>query len=56
MKLMLSLPLYHTIYLIVKLFQINFMFIRLEDYSIFIGPFINTSLIASWIPNILATH
>jgi hypothetical protein len=42
MKLLLSLPHYHTIYLIVKLFQINLMFIRLEDYSISIGPSINT--------------
>jgi len=42
MKLMLPLPPYHPIYLIVKLFQINFMFIRLEDYSISIGPFIDT--------------
>ncbi len=42
MKLMLPLPPYHTIYLIVKLFQINFMFIRLKDCSIFIGPFIDT--------------
>ncbi len=42
MKLMLPLPPYHLIYLIVKLFQINFMLIRLEDYSISIGPFIDT--------------
>jgi hypothetical protein len=41
MKLLLPLAHYHTIYLIVKLFRINLMFIRLEDYSIFIGPFIN---------------
>jgi hypothetical protein len=42
MKFMLPLAHYHTIYLIVKLFRINFMFIRFEDYSISIGPFINT--------------
>jgi hypothetical protein len=42
MKLMLPLSPYHTIYLIVKLFQINFMFIRLENCFIFIGPFIDT--------------
>ncbi len=47
---------YHIIYLIVKLIQINLMFIRLEDYFISIGPFINTLSIASWISNILATH
>jgi hypothetical protein len=42
MKLMLPLPPYHIIYLIVKLSQINLMFIRLEDCSISIGPFIDT--------------
>jgi hypothetical protein len=42
MKFMLPLPPYHTIYLIVKLFRINFMFIRLEDCSISIGLFIDT--------------
>jgi hypothetical protein len=42
MKLMLPLPPYHTIYLIIKLFQINLMFIRLEDYLISIRPFIDT--------------
>jgi hypothetical protein len=31
MKLMLPLPPYHFFYLIVKLFRINFMFIRLEN-------------------------
>jgi len=45
MKLLLPLAHYHIIYLIIKLFQINFMFIWLEDYSIFIKPFINTTLI-----------
>jgi hypothetical protein len=43
MKLMLSLSLYHTIYLIIKLFRVNLMFIRLEDCFISIGPFIDTS-------------
>jgi hypothetical protein len=38
MKLLLSLPHYHTIYLIVKLSRINLMLLRLEDYSISIGP------------------
>jgi hypothetical protein len=47
MKLMLPLAHYHTIYLIVKLFQINFIFIWLEDCFIFIGPFINTPSIDS---------
>jgi len=42
MKLMLPLPPYHTIYLIIKLFHINLMLVRFEDYSIFIGPFIDT--------------
>jgi len=42
MKFMLPLPPYHTIYLIVKLSQINLMFIRFEDCSITIGPFIDT--------------
>jgi hypothetical protein len=55
MKLMLPLPPYHTIYLIIKLFQINLMFIRFEDYSIFIGPFIDTLSTTSWISNILTT-
>jgi hypothetical protein len=54
MKLMLPLPSYHTIYLIVKLFQINLMLIRLENYYIYIRPFIDTSSIASQISNILA--
>jgi len=47
MRLMLPLAHYRTIYLIVKLFQINLMFIRLEDCSISIKPFINTLSIAS---------
>jgi hypothetical protein len=42
MKLLLPLPYYHTIYLIITLSQINLMLIRLEDYSIFMGPFIDT--------------
>jgi len=42
MKLMLLLPPYHTICLIIKLPRINLMFIRLEDYFISIGPFIDT--------------
>jgi hypothetical protein len=42
MKLMLSLPPYHTIYLIVKSSQINFMLIKFEDCSISIGPSIDT--------------
>jgi hypothetical protein len=33
---------YHTIYLIVKLIRIDLIFIRLEDCSIFIRPFIST--------------
>jgi len=56
MKLMLPLAHYHTIYLIIKLFRINLMFIRLEDYSIFIGPFINIPSTTSRISNILTTH
>jgi len=54
MKLVLPLPPYHIIYLIVKLFRINLMFIRLEDCSISIRPFIDTPSTASWILNILA--
>jgi hypothetical protein len=42
MKFMLSLPPHHIIYLIVKLSRMKFMFIRLEDYFISIGPFIDT--------------
>ncbi len=42
MKFMLPLPPYHIVYLIVKLFQINFMLIRLEDCSISIGLFTDT--------------
>jgi hypothetical protein len=41
MKLLLSLAYYHDIYLIIKLIWINPMFLLLEDYSIFIGPFTN---------------
>jgi hypothetical protein len=41
MKLLLPLAHYHIIYLIIKLIWINLMFLRLEDYSIFIGPFTN---------------
>jgi hypothetical protein len=47
MKFMLPLPPYHIKYLIVTLFQINLMFVRLEDYSNSIGPFINTPLTTS---------
>jgi hypothetical protein len=56
MKLMLSLPLppYHTNYSIVKLSRINLMFIRLKDYFIAIGPFIDTPSTISQILNILA--
>jgi hypothetical protein len=54
MKFMLPLPPYHTIYLIVKLSWVNLMFIRLEDYSISIKPFIDTPLTVSRILNILA--
>jgi hypothetical protein len=53
MKLLLSLLHYRTIYLIVKLSRINLMF---EDCFIFIGPFIDTPSIISWILNIFATH
>jgi hypothetical protein len=56
MKFMLPLPPYHTIYLIIKLFQINFTFTMFEDYSISIGPFIDTPSTTSRISNILATH
>jgi hypothetical protein len=45
MKLLLSLPHYHTIYLIVKLSRINLMLLWLEDYSIYIGPSINPFLL-----------
>jgi hypothetical protein len=41
MKLMSPLAHYHIIYLIIKLIRINPMFIRIEDCSIFIGPFID---------------
>jgi hypothetical protein len=56
MKLMLPLLPYHIIYLIVKLSQINLMFIRFEDYFISIGLFIDTLLTTSWISNILVIH
>jgi hypothetical protein len=45
MKLMLSLPHYHPIYLISKLFPINLMLLWLEDCSISIGPSINPLLL-----------
>jgi hypothetical protein len=41
MKLKLTLPPYPPRLLIVKLFQINCMFIKFEDCSISIGPFID---------------
>jgi len=41
MKLLLSLAHYHIVYLIIKLIRINPTFLRLEDYSISIGPFTN---------------
>jgi hypothetical protein len=41
MKLMLPLPPYHPIYLIVKLFQMNFMLIKFKYCSIFIGTLID---------------
>ncbi len=41
MKFLLSLAHYHIIYLIIKLIRINPMLLRLEDYSISIGPFTN---------------
>jgi hypothetical protein len=47
MKLMLPLAHYHIIYLIIKLIRINPMFIRFEDYSISIGPFIDPLSLAS---------
>jgi len=57
MKSMLPLP-YHTIILIVMLFQISFMIIMFEDYFSN-GPFINTLSIVSQISNIftyMTTH
>jgi hypothetical protein len=39
MKLLLPLAHYHIIYLIIKLIQINPMFLWLEDCSVSIGPF-----------------
>jgi hypothetical protein len=56
MKLMLPLTLYHTIYLIVKLFKLNLTLIIFEDYFIPIGSFINTPSTGSRISNILAIH
>jgi hypothetical protein len=56
MKRMMPLPPYHTIYLIVKIFQINLMFIRLEDYFNSTKPFIDTPSIVSWISNIFVIH
>jgi hypothetical protein len=47
MKLMLSLPPYHPVYLIVKLFRINLMLIKFEACFISIEPFIDTPSIAS---------
>jgi hypothetical protein len=41
MKFLLPLAHYHTIYLIIKLIQIDLMFIQFENCSISIGPFIN---------------
>ncbi len=41
MKLLLLLAHYHIVYLIIKLIQINPMFIRLKDHPIFIKPFID---------------
>jgi len=41
MKLLLPLAHYHIVYLIIKLIQINPMFLWFEDCSIFIEPFIN---------------
>jgi len=41
MKLLLPLALYHIIYLIIKLIQINPMFLRLENCSISTRPFID---------------
>jgi hypothetical protein len=45
MKLLLSLPRYHIIYLIAKLSRVNLMFLRLEHYFIYIGPSINPLLL-----------
>jgi hypothetical protein len=56
MKFMLPLSPYHTIYLIIKLFQINLMLIMFEDYCISIGLFSDTPSITSRILNILTTH
>ncbi len=53
---MLPSPFYHTIYLIVELFRINFPLIMFEDYIISIGPFIDTPSTTSQISNILDTH
>ncbi len=43
MKLLLPLAHYHITYLIIKLIQIDRMFLRLEDCSISIGPFTDPS-------------
>jgi hypothetical protein len=56
MKFMLPLSPYHIIYLIIKLFWINFTLIMFEDYSIFIGPFIDTPSTTSRVSNILTIH
>jgi hypothetical protein len=56
MKLMLPLTLYHTIYLIVKLFQLNLTLIIFEDYFIPIGSFIDTPSTASRVSNIFDIH
>jgi hypothetical protein len=45
MKLLLSLPHYHIIYLIAKLSRVNLMFLRFEHYFIYIGPSINHLLL-----------
>jgi len=41
MKFMLPFAPYRPVYLIVKLFRINFIFIRIEAYYISIGPSID---------------
>jgi hypothetical protein len=56
MKLILPLPPYHIIYLTIKLFRINLVFIRIENCFIFIGPFIDTPSTALWISNIFVIH
>jgi hypothetical protein len=54
MKFMLPLPPYHTIILIVMLFQIDLTLTMFEDYSISIRPFINTPSTISRISIIFA--